>query len=122
MRTMAWWDATQAEAMTLSVRARNDSTGYVRLLWVSNGEANEFSHAAIFKVKFGNKSEGAITDLREQTADTLLSDLGTVALTLEGSDLSITEDNFVPTARRIQDTKKRQLVTRSSLQRQRCCV
>ena len=46
---MAWWDAI---AMTLSVHARTDSTGYVRLLWKSNGEADEFSHAAIFTVKF----------------------------------------------------------------------
>ena len=48
--------------------------------------------------------------------------LESVALAIQGSDLSITEDNFVPTARGIQDTKKRELVTRSSLQRLRCCV
>ena len=36
----------------LSVRARIDSTGYVHLLWESIGEENEFSHAAIFEVKF----------------------------------------------------------------------
>ena len=36
----------------LSVHARFDSTWYVRLLWESNGEANEFSHAAIIEVKF----------------------------------------------------------------------
>ena len=72
-------------------------------------------------MKLGLKSEGALTYLRERTADTLFSDLGTVALVIESSDLSITEDNFVPTARCIQDTKKRQLVTRSSLQGLRCC-
>ena len=64
----------------------------------------------------------AITDSRERTADTLFSDLGTVARVLEGSDLNITDDNFVLTAPCIQDTKNRQLVTRSSLQRLRCCV
>ena len=41
---------------------------------------------------------------------------------MEGSDLSITERDFVPTARWITDTKKRQLVTRSGLQRLLCCV
>ena len=43
----------RARGNGLSVHARIDSTGYVRLLWESNGEANEFSHAAIFEVKFG---------------------------------------------------------------------
>ena len=83
-----------ARGNDLSVHSRIDSTSYVRLLWESNGEANEFSHAAIFEVNFGKKSESAIADLREQTADTLFSDLGTVALVIEGSDLSITEDIF----------------------------
>ena len=73
-------------------------------------------------MKFCEKLEGAISDSRERTADILFSDVGTVTLAIEGSDFSITEDNFVPTARCIQDTKKRQLVTRSSLQRLRCCV
>ena len=56
-------------------------------------------------MKFGKKSEEAITDLRERSADTLPSDLGSVQLALEGSDLSITEDNFVPAAKCVQDTK-----------------
>ena len=60
----------------LSVHARIDSTGYVRLLWKSIKENNEFSHAAIFEVKFGKNSEGAITDSRERTADALFSDVG----------------------------------------------
>ena len=68
------------------------------------------------------RPEEATTDLRERTADTFLTDLGSVALALESSDLHITEDNFVPTARCIQDTKERQLVTRSGLQRLPCCV
>ena len=41
----------------LSVHARIHSTGYVHLLWESSGEEYEFSHAAIFEVKFGKKSE-----------------------------------------------------------------
>ena len=46
-----------ARGNDLSVHARIDSTGYVLLLWESNGEANEFSHAAIIEVKFGKKSQ-----------------------------------------------------------------
>ena len=81
-----------------------------------------FSYASIFEVKISQKPERALADLREKTVDSLLSDLGTFALVIEGSDLSMTEDNSVPTARCIQDTKKRELVTRSNLQRLRCCV
>ena len=44
-----------------------DLTVYVRLLWESIEQENEFSHAAIFEVKFGRKPERAITDSR--TAD-----------------------------------------------------
>ena len=46
-------------------------------------------------------------------------DLESVALVAEGSDL---KDNFVPTANCIRDTNERQLMTRSGLQRQPCCV
>ena len=53
---------------------------------------------------------------------TLFTDIESVALALEGSELNTTEDNFVPTAKSIQDTKERQLVTRSGLQRLWCCV
>ena len=60
-----------------------------------------------FEIKFGKKSEGAIKDSRERTADTLHNDLESVALATEST---------------IQDTKERQLVTRSGLQRLRCCV
>ena len=76
-----------------------------------------------FEVKCGKKkAEEAVTDLRERTADTLLPDRGSVALALEGTDLNTTQDNFVPRAKWIQDTNERQLVTRSGLQRLRCCV
>ena len=87
-----------ARSHDLSVHAKIDSTGYVRLLWASIGWANKFSYASIFEVKVRQKSERALADLREQTADTLFSDLGTVALVIEGSDLSITEDKFMPIA------------------------
>ena len=114
--------AYSSRSNDLSEDARIDSTSYVRLLWESSEEDDELTHAAILEVKFGKKSEGAITDSRERTADTLVSDVGTVALATEGSDPSITEDNFVPAARCIQDNKKKQLVTRSGLQRLLCCV
>ena len=82
-------------------------------MWDSNEEEDKGSHAAIFEVKFGNKAEGSFTDSREQTADTLFSDLESVALLVEGSD---PKDYFVPTTNCIQDTKERQLVHRSFLQ------
>ena len=96
----------------LSVHARTDSTGYVRLLWESSEEEDNHSHAAIFDAIFGKKAEGSITDSREVTADTLFSDLESVASVVEG----------VPTANCLRDTKEKQLVTRSGLQRLRCCV
>ena len=57
----------------------------------------------------------AITAARERTADTLFSDLESVASAIEGSELNTTQDNFVPTAKCIQDAKERQLVTRSTV-------
>ena len=62
-----------ARSNDLSVYAKIDSTGCVRLLLASIGEANDFSYAAIFEVELGPKSERALADLREQTADTLFS-------------------------------------------------
>ena len=105
----------------LSVHARIESTRHVRLLWESS-EDDELTHAAIFDGKFGKKAEEALTDLRERTADTLFLWPWVCCISPHGSDLSITEDNFVPTARCVQDTKKRQLVTRSGLQRLRWCA
>ena len=84
-----------------------------------NADEDKGSHAAIFEVEFGKEVEGSCTDSRERTADTLFSDLESVALVVEGSDL---KDIFVPTANCNRDTKERQLVTRSGLQRIRCCV
>ena len=54
----------------LSVHARIDSTGYVRILWESSEEEDK---------KFGKKAEGVTTDSRERTADTLFTDLECVA-------------------------------------------
>ena len=106
----------------LSVNARNDSTGYVRLMCESREEDDKLTLAAISQVKFGKKAEEAITDSRDRTPDTFFTDVESVALAIEGSDVNITEDSFVPAAKCIQDTKERQLVTRSGLQRLRCCV
>ena len=106
----------------LSVHARIEATVYVRLLWESSEEDDKNTLAAIFEVKCGKKAEEAITDARDRTADTLFTDLESVALAIEGSDLNITEDNVVHTAKCVQDTKERQVVTRSGLQRLRCCV
>ena len=90
-----------------SVLASIDSTKYVRLLSESSEEDDKNTQARIFEVKFGKKGEEAITDSRERTADTLFTDFESVALALEGSELNTTEDNFVPTAKCIQDTKEK---------------
>ena len=99
----------------LSVHARIDSSGYIRLLWESDEERN--GHEAIFEVKFGEKTERTTTKSCERSAEQLFDTLEPVALAMEGSDLGPTEDPFEPTARCINDTKKRQLVTRSGLPR-----
>ena len=106
----------------MSVHAGMDSTRYVRLLWEPLEEDDKNSHAAMFEMKIGNKPEEVIVGPGERTAASVFNDLESVALAIESSDLDIAEDNFVPTARCIQDTKERQLVTRSGLQRLWCCV
>ena len=50
---------------------------------------------------------------RERSAEELFADLESVASVVEGSDLGTTEDPVEPTARCTNNTKKRQLVTRS---------
>ena len=93
----------------LSAHARIDSTGHVRrLLWESNDEEDTGSHATILEVKFGQRSEGSNTDLRERTADTLFSDLESVALVIVGND---TKSNQIPTAHCLRDLRDRQLLT-----------
>ena len=71
--------------MTCQSMQKVDTPGYVRFLWESIEEANEFFH------------------------------LKSVGLACDVSDLNITENNLVPIARCIQDTNQRQLVTRSNL-------
>ena len=70
-------------------------------------------------LEFGEKAEA---EPRERRADSPISGWESVALAVKGSDLNTTEGNFVPAARCIQHTKEKQLVTRSGLQRPRCCV
>ena len=86
----------------LPVHARIDSTGYVRLLEESSEEHDKNSHASIFEVNFGKMTKDVFAGTREQTAASLFSDLEAVASVVQGS----TDDNFVPTARCIQDTKE----------------
>ena len=103
----------------LSVHARIDSSGHVRLLWESDDDKK--GHAAIFEVKFGKRSRKAVAHMpqaRERTAEQLSDQLESVALAAEGND-----DPSEPTARCINDTKKvataDQIWTFSRL---RCCV
>ena len=82
----------------LSVHAGIDSTGHVHLLWESIEEESEFSQAAILEMKVGKESERVITDSGGRAADALFMNLESVALAIEGSDISIPEENFVPIA------------------------
>ena len=108
----------------LSVHARIDSTGYIRLLVESSEEDDKKSHAAIFKVKFGKKREKEQSPIR--ASEKLIRFLMTwslLHLPLKAVTSTLTEDHFVPTAKCIiQDTKGRQLVPRSGRQRLQCCV
>ena len=108
---MARRDATQAEAMICQSTQE----------WIPQGMLASFQNQAKKTVKFGKKAEEAISDSRKRTADTLFTDLESVALASEGRDLNITEDTFVPTAKCIRDTKERQLVTGIGLQGPQCC-
>ena len=65
------------------------------------------------------KAGGSLTDSHERVADTLFSDLESVALIIEDND---TKGHFVSTADCLRDARERQLVTRSGLQRIRSCV
>ena len=68
------------------------------------------------------RRENAVKESRERSAEQLFADLELVAsvVAVEGSDLGPTEDPFEPTASCINDTRKRQLVTKSGLARLRC--
>ena len=105
----------------MSVHARINSSGHICLSWKSSvDDRNE--HSAIIEVKVGKTSERAV---KNRASDQLRSSLLITSLfvsAVEGSDLGLSEDPFEPTASCINDTKKRQLVTRSSFPRPRCCV
>ena len=73
----------------LSVHARFDSTGYVRLLWESSEKDDKNTQAAIFEIIFGKMALVTTSCLRPRC---------------------------------LEDTKERQLVTKSGPQRLRCCV
>ena len=106
--------------MTCQSTQGYDSSGYIRTLWESDDDRN--GHAAIFEVKFGKKTERAVRESRERSAEQLFDMLEPVALSVEGSYLGTAVDPFEPTARCINDTEKRRLVIRSGLQRLKCCV
>ena len=63
---------------------------FFAFLWKTDDDRNE--HAAIFEVKFGKKTERAITESHERSAEQLFDTLEPVALAVEGSDLGTTED------------------------------
>ena len=117
---MAQWDAIRAEAMICQSMPELIPQVFFAFLWESDYDRNE--HAAIFEVKFGKKTKRATEASRERSAEQLFDDLESVASVVEGSDLGTSEDRFESTASCINDTKKRQLVTRSGLSRLRCCV
>ena len=98
LRTVAWWDAIQQEAMTCQSMQELIPQVHVHLLWESIEEESEFSQAAILEMKVGKESERVITDSRGRAADALFMNLESVALAIEGSDISIPEENFVPIA------------------------
>ena len=100
----------------LSVHARIDSSGYIRLSWESDDDDDRNGHAAIFEVKFVKKRERAVKESRERSAQQLFSNLEPVASAVQLRTL------LEPTASCTNDTKKRQLVTRSGVPRLRCCA
>ena len=111
LRTTAWWDVTQAEVIIC--QNKQELTHQEMFHSCGNQVKKKNSHAAIFEVKFGKKAEGSIIDSRERTADTLFSDLESIAFAIK--------DKFAP-AHCIRDTKERQLVTKSVFKRLLCCA
>ena len=89
----------------LSVHARIDSTGSVRILWESNDEEDKGSHAAIFEVKFGKKRRKDHSPIRvsgQLRRSSVIWSL--LQWSFEGSD---SKDNFVLTANCIRDTREK---------------
>ena len=102
----------------LSVHARFDSSGYIRLSWEADDERK--GHVVIFEIKIGKKTERAVKESRERSAQQLFADVGLVTSAVEDSVLGPTENPFESTASCINDTKKRQLLIRSDLSRVMC--
>ena len=90
----------------LSVHARIDSSGYMRLWWESDA-SNKNGPAAIFERKFGTKTNRATEISRERSAEQLFNDLVSVALVVESNDTSTSEDCFETTARVASMTPRR---------------
>ena len=98
----------------LSAHARINSTGYDRLLWESNFGEDKSSHAAIFEVKL-HQTKSHVSEPRTHFP---------VSWNMLPRFLQKTtqKSNLKPTADCLRNTSERQLVTRSSLPRIRCCV
>ena len=105
----------------LSVHAGIDSTGYVRILWESS-EDDKCTRAAIFEVTLGKKQK---RQSQIRASEQLIRYLLTWSLlqkplkavtSIPLKTISCLRQNM------FQDTKERQLVTRSGLERLRCCV
>ena len=61
LRTTAY----SSRSKDLSVHARIDPTGYIRLLWESSEEDDELTHAAILEVKFGKQNQMELSQILE---------------------------------------------------------
>ena len=80
------------------------------------------TRAAIFEVNFEKKQEELLQIReREQLIRSTMT-WGLLRWPCEGTNSDVSEDGRVPTTECFQDTKRRQLATRSGLQRLRCCV
>ena len=106
---MAWWDVTQPGAIICQPMQDLILQDMFDFCGNQMKKRTRGSHAAIFEVKFGQRSEESSINSRERTADTLSCDLESVALVIEGSD---SKNNFAPAAVCIRDTRERQLVTK----------
>ena len=104
----------------LSVHARVDTTKKHRLLWESIKENDKYPHAECFEVKFGEHLKNNHLYARPNCSSFFFfHKLEIVALATDSSDVDTTEVIFLPTAKCIQNTDERRLVTRSGLQRLR---
>ena len=104
---MARWDAIQPGAIICQLMQELTPQDMFDSCGKPNEEEDKGSHAAIFKVKFGQKAEESSTDSRERNADTLFSYLEYVAEVLEENN---TKSNFIPTACCLRDTRERETI------------